>query len=362
MGEPVNGLVDSVQRVPRGSELVTAAASTSTTLFLDSVEDFDNAGGDLEINGVRYEYVSSDLDLDSILLATGLTAAGAVGDSVFPVSGGQIEVDYIAYVSMGDGDPAEVVIPFGERPLWPEGVYPDPVPVVLSSDLENIVDVSGRVPVIEGTVVQTGSTGARVVILPIEDQGGAIQFFTGMDDELPGQIASGLTGLGRAAVTLDAPALASDTYQPGILLVSGDETIGAGGAQITIDAPKVDLSGRLQVFGTMNIDQILPLVGTLKLGDTATPVRADGTWKFGTSTVNIATLNTVTSLTVVFSPAFGASSSIPVVNLTPETNSPNQVSASIASVSRSGFIIRAYRNAGATGNVDFHWTALSGPA
>lgn len=358
----INGLVNSVQRVARGSELVTAAASGATVLSVDSAEDFDNAGGDLEVNGVRYAYTSSDIETDTITLAApGLTAAGAVSDSVLLVLGGQVAVDHIAYVTMGEGDEAEVVIPYADRTIWPEGFYTEPVPVMLSSDLTTIAEVPGRVPVIDGTVVQTSSTGSRVVLLSVPNAGGAVQFFTGMDDEVPGLLTSGLTSGGRAALTLECPTLPTDTMRPYLFMIAGDGTTGTPGAEISLNSPKVDVTGRLRVFATLNTDQILPYSSQLKLGDTATAVRADGTWKFGTSTVNITALNTVTSLTVAFSTPFASATSVPVVNLTVESNNPDQLSASVASVSRSGFIIRLYRNAGATGNVDVHWTALAGP-
>jgi hypothetical protein len=142
----INGLVNSVQLLPRGSELVSAATAGATTIHLDSVEDFDDAGGDLEINGVRYGYLSSDVDLDTITLETGLTAAAAVGDGVYVAQGGQVATDYTAFVSLGEGDEAEVTIPFSERILWIEGDYDEPVPVVLSPDLETIVRVPSRTP------------------------------------------------------------------------------------------------------------------------------------------------------------------------------------------------------------------------
>lgn len=163
----VNGLVNSVQRVSRGSEMLAAATVGATTLFVDSAEDFDDAGGDLDINGVRYAYTSSNIDLDTITLATpGLTASVAVGDGVYVVLGGQIAMDHIAYTTLGDGDPAEVIIPFAERVFWPEGDYPDPVPVVLSADLTSIEAVTGRSPVINlMDTFRVDSTTGQVTII-----------------------------------------------------------------------------------------------------------------------------------------------------------------------------------------------------
>jgi hypothetical protein len=49
-------------------------------------------------------------------------------------------------VSFGEGDNALVEIPFRDRDLWPEGEYAEPVPVILSDDLEEIEKVPGRTP------------------------------------------------------------------------------------------------------------------------------------------------------------------------------------------------------------------------
>jgi hypothetical protein len=163
----VNGLVNSVQRVARGSELTVAAVVGATVLSVDSTEDFDDAGGDLEINGVRYSYESSNLDLDTITLSTpGLTAAVDEGDGVYLVLGGQIAIDHIAFVSLGEGDEAEVIIPFSSRNLWPEGDLDEPVPVTLTPDLESIATVPGRSPVMDiGDVFRVDSSSGEVTII-----------------------------------------------------------------------------------------------------------------------------------------------------------------------------------------------------
>lgn len=147
------GLVTSVQYVPRGAELVSAAAVSATTLTVESGEDFDDAGGDLELNGVRYEYESCDIDTGVITLTSAVTVAGAVDDFVYSVAGGQREVDHVAEVSVGDGDDIEVYIPYAERALWPEGVYDDGVPVTLTPDLERIASVPGRTPIVDSDFV-----------------------------------------------------------------------------------------------------------------------------------------------------------------------------------------------------------------
>jgi hypothetical protein len=149
---PVNGLLTQVQFVARGSELTADAAIGSTVLEVESTVDFDDAGGDLELNGVRYGYVEADPDALTVTLETPLTVAGTVDDFVASVAGGQVEIDAVAYVSVGDGDDVEPIIPLALRSLLPEGSYDD-VPVVLSDDLEDIVNLPARQPVIDGTFI-----------------------------------------------------------------------------------------------------------------------------------------------------------------------------------------------------------------
>lgn len=143
----VRGWVQSAAWRDQGSELTVAASSGATVLMVEDITDFDGDGGTLEINGQRVDYTAVDDDLDTVTLAAGLTAAAAVDDRVAVVTGGQVARDYVAFVDHGPGDPAEVVIPFSDRDLWPEGDYTEPVQVLLSDDLERIEEVPGRTPV-----------------------------------------------------------------------------------------------------------------------------------------------------------------------------------------------------------------------
>lgn len=145
----VRGWAKSAAWRDQGSELTVAAAAGATVLNVEDITDFDD-GETLEINGRRVDYTTVDEDSDTVTLAAGLTAAAAVDDRVLVVTGGQVASDYVLYVDHGPGDPAEVVIPFGDRDLWPEGDYDEPVQVLLSDDLERIEDVPGRTPQRDG--------------------------------------------------------------------------------------------------------------------------------------------------------------------------------------------------------------------
>lgn len=222
----VNGLVTSVAWVPQGSELTAAAIIGATTLYVESTVDFDDAGGDLEINGDRYEYDSCDEDADTITLTTPLTAAVAEDDRVLVVSGGQTAIEYVAFVTMGEGDDAEVAIPYEQRDKWPEGAYDEPVPVVLSNDLEMILSVPGRTPIVDGSFLDPDTvTAGRVIVgdeagvhLDITD--GKVETWSGLTDETPGFIDPIDYG-GRGALWLATSTANPHNDRSELLLVSG---------------------------------------------------------------------------------------------------------------------------------------------
>lgn len=239
----VNGLLTQVQFVTRGSELTASAAIGATVLSVDSTVDFDDAGGDVEINGLRYGYKSADVDALTITLSTPLTVAVAADDFVASVAGGQVEVDAVAFVTIGEGDDAEVDVPFALRPMLPEGVYDD-VPVLLSEDLETIDALPGRVPVIEGTTFQTGTTGQRVVIRELEppDQGGVVEFYSGFLGEERGYIVAGISG-STTGMEISPPSKPTDARIPFMVLNSGTAVSGdSDGAVIRLSAPLVRVS------------------------------------------------------------------------------------------------------------------------
>lgn len=135
---------------PLGSELVADVAAGSLVLPVDNADQFDDDdnGGSVLLNGTVYTYSAGAIDEDAatITLDTVTDAAATTGDAVTAVSGGQPMIDLVLHVSLGDGDDVEVVVPFNDRDLWPEGEYDEPVRVVLSNDQERIEDVPGRMP------------------------------------------------------------------------------------------------------------------------------------------------------------------------------------------------------------------------
>lgn len=151
----VRGYVQGAAWEPRGSELVAAGLLGDMTLSVEWVGLFDDDVSDdepgfLSINDNVLTYSGVDEATDRLMLTSPFPVAASIDDRVYLVSGGQVMVDYVASVTMGEGDPAEVVIPFAERDLWPEGDYDDPVQVLLSDDLTRIEEVPGRTPSRDG--------------------------------------------------------------------------------------------------------------------------------------------------------------------------------------------------------------------
>jgi microcystin-dependent protein len=165
---PERGEVRAVAWMPQGSELAADVALGALQLTITNPVDFDEDGGTLDLNGAQLDYSTIDMDTGIITLVSATTAAATAGDRVNVVSGGQVAIDYVAFTSLGDGDEIEVVIPFAERDLWPEGEYDSPVVVDLSDDLERLVAVPGRTPLRDGTFIDP-STLPPPVLPPASD-------------------------------------------------------------------------------------------------------------------------------------------------------------------------------------------------
>jgi microcystin-dependent protein len=160
---PERGEVRAVAWMPLGSELTADAAIGALNITVDNPVDFDEDGGTVDLNGLQYEYSTIDPDTGILTLASALTVAAVTGDRVNVYSGGQVAIDYIAFVSLGDGDEIEVPIPFSDRDLWPEGEYDFPVLVNVADDLESFVGVPGRTPIRDGSFINPATLPAPTI-------------------------------------------------------------------------------------------------------------------------------------------------------------------------------------------------------
>lgn len=142
--------VQSVIVEPKGSTLAADASVSDTEILVDTAQDFDDEGGTLDLNGARLTYTSIEEgvnpdDPDTIFLADPLAVGADEDDLVAPVVGNLIPEDWYAVVSMGEeGEMAHIPLDLDQRANWPVGDYPDPVPVVVSDDLQHLEDAPGR--------------------------------------------------------------------------------------------------------------------------------------------------------------------------------------------------------------------------
>jgi hypothetical protein len=146
-------VVDLTLGEPSGTELVAAASIGATTLTVDYAGEFEDAG-EVVLNGEVLAYTSIDFgdtetDPDIINLAAPLAAAAAVDDRVGRISGGEEVTDWLLHVSLGDGHPVDIPIPFEQRAMWSNVDTSTPPPVLVSADLERLVEVPGRPPQID---------------------------------------------------------------------------------------------------------------------------------------------------------------------------------------------------------------------
>ena len=132
---------------PQGSELDVAATATDTVLYLGDASDYDAPGTVRVDNGtvqVDIDIVDVDVDAATITLGLALGVVADVGDRVYILSADEIAVDHTLTVHTSDGDSVEIAVDYADRILWAEGPIDPPVPVLVSDDLTEIVDVPGR--------------------------------------------------------------------------------------------------------------------------------------------------------------------------------------------------------------------------
>lgn len=144
------GKVTAVIVATKGSTLTTAAGFSDVALLVDSAQDFDSDGGTLDLNGTRMQYTSvvegtNVSDPDTINLAEPLAEGADEDSNVAPIVGGAIPEDWYAVITMGEeGDSVHVPLELDQRDKWPVGEYTDPVPVIVSDDLQRLLDAPGR--------------------------------------------------------------------------------------------------------------------------------------------------------------------------------------------------------------------------
>jgi hypothetical protein len=168
------GFVHNVYTRTAGSQALSSAAVGATTIFVQDAADFPETGGQVSITSldsvsaldvkITYDYISADLDLDTITLATPLESALAVGDrvDVWPVA-----VTKLADVMLIDTEePVTARVEHSIVNLLPEGVR-DPAAqeqavVRLADDDWWLTNLPVREPTIQSPNFDEAGTGFQV--------------------------------------------------------------------------------------------------------------------------------------------------------------------------------------------------------
>lgn len=176
--DTMTGRLVSVDRVPYGDALSAAASAGATTLYVDDAVDFDEDGGYLRINGEVIAYLSADLDLDTITLATPLSASAEDGTlvEVWDLIVSDVASELVAQVvDEGENfadDTLEAIVDNPVAPLVPLGIRGsagEGVIMQYRGETLFVIAVLGREPVAQGfvnddTAVWSG-TGTPTVAL-----------------------------------------------------------------------------------------------------------------------------------------------------------------------------------------------------
>lgn len=103
------GRLTGVYRTTMGHPLTAAADVGQTVLSVLDTADFDEAGGQVLVSEVLYDYDTVDPEASTITLATPLTEPAAVDDpvEVYAPEDGTITVGYEANVVLDDQDPTD---------------------------------------------------------------------------------------------------------------------------------------------------------------------------------------------------------------------------------------------------------------
>lgn len=177
----IRGQLERVEDRPRGSQLIVGEVDPypvgTTLLALQDVETFDDAGGELRIESSDHTYSAGAVDPDAgtITLDQPLTQDTDAGELVAVRNGDQILTDRVAWVRVIDADdPYKVVIPHGIWERFPTGTeaYETPWPVLVSEDLQTLVDVDGRPPQLDLRFAQPGSLPEDLIGPPIDPPAG----------------------------------------------------------------------------------------------------------------------------------------------------------------------------------------------
>lgn len=166
------GTLNFVNRRVLGDSLTAAATVGATTLQVDFVADFNEDGGQLALNGATLGYDTVDPDLETITLSSPLAVAAAVDDRVDVVDGGTVAAQWVADVSIDEGDNVSATIPTALSRYFSEGTQDQPQSVQIGLDEHNeyVVTTQPNVePVFDGAAVWNPYVTANMLSFTVPD-------------------------------------------------------------------------------------------------------------------------------------------------------------------------------------------------
>ena len=151
---PEAGLLTEVRWEWDGTEVTADAALGASTFTVLDPEAI--AVGDSIWFGETGPHKVTALDEETglVTVSPALTEALEESDPVVPDVGGQPARVWIAEVVLADSEtPVEVMLSTSEVLILPEGMYDPPAAIILSDDLDRVVDLPGQYPMVDATVI-----------------------------------------------------------------------------------------------------------------------------------------------------------------------------------------------------------------
>lgn len=157
------GTVDNVVAEPRQANVTADAAVGSSTLLLDSVAPFREAGGEAFVDGVLMPYLTIDGELESMTLAAPLAVAVAADSTVQVAQQGIGALDWTVNVLIDgqeglDDEPVPAIIPHELIGYLREGFDDAGKVVTLSATARGLYldEIDGGNPLFDGSTLDPG--------------------------------------------------------------------------------------------------------------------------------------------------------------------------------------------------------------
>jgi hypothetical protein len=174
MAEQEQGHVSNVYIEPAGDETAATSLSGTSTLTLYDVADFSESGGQLQVNGLVYSYLTIDDVNATITLATTLSADVLVDTAVYHYP---LAEEKWAMVQLSDEEDVILArIPHTMHDRFTDGIRPDDeqesVFITPEGGVWTVLDVIAKVPEIEENYL--GSDGFPPTISPTPEAFGTV--------------------------------------------------------------------------------------------------------------------------------------------------------------------------------------------